>query len=994
MRLHTMRLCAFGPYAAEQVIDFERLASSGLFLLEGPTGAGKTAILDAITFALYGGLSGEGSGQDRMHSDFAGPDAEPSVTVEFSLRGQRYRITRVPEHRRLKKRGQGYTTAPMQVHLERRDGGRWASLSSNKAEVGDLVTEAVGLSRAQFTQVMLLPQGDFARFLQCGDDERRALLTRLFGTELYDRITAELERRRTEAFRQRDESRAKIADALSAAAEAAGLDQAARADLLTLPGPDRAVRLKDIGAELAAAAAAAAADQACAEGRLATARAADTLARQRAERMVRLTGALAKLREHEATRPGHEQGKAVLAGARQAEPVRPLLAAASEAEATAGVARAGLLRLARQPDADMLAGRGGPAAAARAEQAAQQAAQLQHLVDEEAGLAGQEAALAGQEQSAAQAAARVSALTEARSELPGRISRLEGECAQARTAAGGLAGARARLGTLARQLAAARRVAGLAPELAAAQADHQAAVDHHQGLVDEHQALVDARLGGIAAELAGQLADGEACPVCGSCAHPDPAHAGLGAVAPEEVAAAREQRDDAATERDRLDREHAELAREMAGCAAVADGRSVAGLTGEADQLAAAVAAAEQAAADLTRLEAALAAARAEQAAIDGDLLAAREQAAALAGQAAAVRETLTGLRERLGAAASGHPSVAAQQAVLREGAAVDRALATALDELADAIAGQERAQAHAQREAEARGFASLAQAQAAALEPGELAGLDEEVATWAATLASLTAAAQDADLAGLDAAGADVAEQAAQAAAAELALAADAEAGARSSRDSAGHRAGRFGERQEDVHRAEAEHERLAERTEPVIRLAALAKGTDGHRRVALTTYVLRHWFSQVVAAANVRLAAMSAGRYELKRTDEGENRRARSGLTLAVADRHTGEDRSPASLSGGESFYTSLALALGLADVVKAGAGGVDLDTLFIDEGFGSLDAGTLDQVMAVIDDLRDRGRVVGIVSHVADLKDRVPERLEVRRLPDGSSTVKVVA
>jgi exonuclease SbcC len=111
-------------------------------------------------------------------------------------------------------------------------------------------------------------------------------------------------------------------------------------------------------------------------------------------------------------------------------------------------------------------------------------------------------------------------------------------------------------------------------------------------------------------------------------------------------------------------------------------------------------------------------------------------------------------------------------------------------------------------------------------------------------------------------------------------------------------------------------------------------------------------------------------------------------------VTDRHTGTDRSPASLSGGETFYTSLALALGLADVVRAEAGGVDLDTLFIDEGFGSLDAATLDEVMAVIDDLRDRGRVVGIVSHVPDLKDRVPERLEVSRLPDGSSAMRVVA
>ncbi|HEX9519355.1 MAG TPA: SMC family ATPase, partial [Streptosporangiaceae bacterium] len=181
MRLHRLELQAFGPFATPQRIDFDLLASGGLFLLEGPTGAGKTTVLDAITFALYGGLAGEDAAEDRLHSHFADPALEPSVTCEFSVRGVRYLIARVPEHRRPKRRGHGFTTEPMRVHLQRREGGRWVSMSSNKAEVGDLITDLVGLSRVQFTQVLLLPQGEFARFLRCDDDARRAVLTKLFG---------------------------------------------------------------------------------------------------------------------------------------------------------------------------------------------------------------------------------------------------------------------------------------------------------------------------------------------------------------------------------------------------------------------------------------------------------------------------------------------------------------------------------------------------------------------------------------------------------------------------------------------------------------------------------------------------------------------------------------------------------------------------------------------------------------------------------------------
>jgi DNA repair protein SbcC/Rad50 len=994
MRLHTLELRAFGPYAAGQRIDFGRLAASGLFLLEGPTGAGKSTILDAITFALYGGLAGEESGEDRLRSHFADPAAEPSVMLEFSLHGTCYRVTRTPEHRRPKKRGEGLTTVGSSVHLERMEAGIWRSLTSNKAEAGEIVTEAVGLNREQFTQVMLLPQGEFARFLRARDDDRRELLTKLFGTQLYDRVTAELDRWRYDAARLREQAALAVSAAVSAAAEAAGLDAAGRTELLSLPRADRETRLKEESEGLAETMAVTGEGLELAVARVAASRVAAERAGQQAALMARLTQALADLRRHEETRAEHDRRAAALNAARRAEPVRPLLAALAEADAAAGRARDELLGLIPGPGADMLAGHGGARARERAEAAERDAAGLQHLADVEGGLPAQEAELAAQEEAARKASGRVAALEEARAGLPARIAQLEGERDQATTTAGGLDTARARLDEITVRRDAACAAAGLGPQVEAAHAAMQAAVDAHQALVDAHQAGVNALLGGMAAELAAQLTAGEPCPVCGSPEHPAPAHPQPDAVSASDVAGLAEQRDEAERGRARREEEWSRLDRERADLTAAAGGRAMEELATEAETLAGAIAVGERSAADAGRLTGELAKARAELEAGAAGVRDAAAREAAASQQAATTRATLGALRADLARAAQGHLSVAARQSALIEAAAQDRAVAGALDQLSAVLASRGNAHRQAEREASAQRFASLEEAREAVLEPAGQVALAADVESWAGALARLKAAVQADELAGLDPDRAAEIHARAETARAALARAEEAEQEVRIAHEAARAKAGRLGERLADVGNAEDQLDKLAEETEPVIRLAALAKGTEGHRRVSLTTYVLRHWFSQVVAAANVRLAAMSSGRYELKRTDEGGTRRERAGLTLAVTDRHTGTDRSPASLSGGETFYTSLALALGLADVVRAEAGGVDLDTLFIDEGFGSLDAATLDEVMAVIDDLRDRGRVVGIVSHVPDLKDRVPERLEVRRLPDGSSATRVVA
>jgi len=1070
MRLHQLEVTAFGPYVAPQRIDFARLSSSGLFLLDGPTGAGKTTILDAITFALYGGLAGTGAAEDRLRSHFAPPDAVPSVQLEFAVAGVTYRVSRVPEHQRPKKRGEGFTTEAAQVHLERREGAGWASLTASKAEAGELITELIGLNRAQFTQVMLLPQGEFARFLQAADDERRVLLSRLFGTELYDGITGWLDQRRAAAQRDRAQARTAIDTAVSAAAEAAGLDGAARTELLGLPPADRATRLKELSTELASHAAVTADGLELAAARAAELLAACEQARHRSAVMTRLTTARDRLAAHEAARGEHADRAARLAAAQRAEPVRPLLAALADADQAAAAAAAALDDLAPGPGqlspevgqlgrgagqlgrgagqlgrgagqlsrgpgergtapaappgqpsagppgpaldaaapggtrpaqaapggvaADGLAAGGAGAVRDRAQAAEQDAAGLQHLAAAEAGLPARLAALAGLRQAAADAGRLAGSLEAAQQELPQRIAALDEQLAAARLLGAALAGLREQLVAVSQRASAAGRLAGLQQRLAAQDSVLRAAVDAHQALVDEHQRLMEARLAGMAAELASQLTDGAPCPVCGSAAHPAPARAGAGQVSGADVSAAASRRDAAWAERSRLTDEREALAGEVAGCAALAGGGTEAGLAAEAAALTGQLAEAEQAAVDAGRLETEIADRRAEQDRVSAEL---REAVAAVAtaqAQAASAAGDVAAAQQDIAAAAQGYPSVAGRQAALRAAAGADRELAAALDTLAAARAEQARAQARAGQESAARGFGQPDQARAVLLSPAQQDELAAQVSAWTETLAGLRAAVDADDLAGLDPAQAGQVHAAAQTAADALARAEQAEQEARQAHQGWTGRAARLDQRLAELDAAQAGADQLDEETAPVISLAGLAKGTDGQRRVALTTYVLRHWFGQVVAAANVRLSAMSSGRYELRRTDEAGSRRERAGLTLAVIDRHTGAERSPRSLSGGETFYTSLALALGLADVVKAEAGGVDLDTLFIDEGFGALDTDTLDQVMAVIDELRDCGRVVGIVSHVTDLKERVPERLEVRRLPDGSSTVQVIA
>jgi exonuclease SbcC len=1009
MRLHSLTLRAFGPFATEQSVDFDRLSESGLFLLEGPTGVGKTTILDAITFAIYGGLTGTaGAASDRLHSHFADPNVEPRVVLDFSVGDARHRVTRSPEWQRPKKRGDGFTRAQAQVHLERWSHGTWRSLSSNKAEVGEELTELIGLNRDQFTQVVLLPQGEFARFLRSGDDERRELLTRLFGTELYDRITEQLAQRRVVAGRALDEARERTSRAIAAAAEAAGLDPERQLRLHELDHTVQRAELTQLRDLLARQQLEASTEVTVAADECAAATLIHQQNCQLVDLLTRLESAYARLDAHAAGREDHLSEAARLGSARRGAPLAALIELLDDQirvvtqrrrEALAADPQVGsrlvaaIEALREDTDADALA----EVVADLARQARHwdhTATSLSEMVEIEHTLPQRRDTVTVAQERADVAIKRRRHLEDRRSELPELLTHLRDDLATAREARSNVVTMTAQRDRLKAQLSAARDAEILRSQLTGARLEQQTATEAHLRAVEKHLLLVELRLSGMAAELAGTLAPGHGCVVCGSSDHPHPAPPTLDLATAADVATAAHARAVAESARNTSNAEVAELDRRYTGAVVGAGGDSTAVLIDRVETNATLLTDLESLAGEIDGIVTRLTEREVEQNRLTDQLDdAVRTEAGAELALVTATADLVTadsGVHD----AQDSFDSVLARQLDARGRAQALASLGLAVDGLSRASTALTEMARRADAGAQGAGFTDLAAARAALLGPAALLTLQERVSGWRELDAQLSATVAAPEFAGLDRADLQAARAAATTTAEQLSTAQQRDHDARAALAHADHRLNRFSERSDQVIAAIRGQQQTATANQVAVHLADLAKGTVGQRRVTLSTYVLRHWFAQVVDAANLRLAAMSSGRYRLVRTDVGAHKRERSGLTLSVIDEHTGEQRSTASLSGGETFYTSLALALGLADVVKAEAGGVELDTLFIDEGFGSLDTETLDQVMAVIDDLRDRGRVVGVVSHVAELKDRIGERLEIRRLVDGSSRVRLVA
>ncbi|MFF1921155.1 AAA family ATPase [Streptomyces sp. NPDC058221] len=1014
MRLHKLGITAFGPFGATQEIDFDALSAAGIFLLHGPTGAGKTSVLDAVCYGLYGAVPGaRQSPGTSLRSDHAPADLPTEIRLELTVGGRRLEITRRPAQPRPRKRGGGYTTEKAQSWLREYDAEEgWRALSRSHQEIGEEITQLIGMSRDQFCQVVLLPQGDFARFLRADAEARGKLLGRLFDTRRFAAVEerlAELRRAAETQVRAGDEKILAVAQRIAQAAGPAGgecpLPEAQPGE----PG------LADAVLEWAATARSSARERlditasvlTGAENRQAATRLELEAERELAGLQQRYEETRRRAAAVEAGRPEHDRAQEQLKRARKADLVAPALELREEA--------AQAYRRAVTARDRSRAGLPGDLADAGAEQLTA----LERRLREELG--GLDAARRAERRSAEidsernalerQARADDELIRDAESWLAGweatrhrlhtRIEAAQEAATRAELLAGRLEPAR-------RRLDAARRRDALAAEASDAEGRLGAARERALATRESWLDLRERRLRDIAAELARELVEGEACTVCGSAEHPQPARAGDGHVdqATEEAAEAAHRRaEQARTEaehalgavRERYAAARAEAAdtgdgqaADASGGAQKADGEAraaeptvealaelVSALTGQHTE-------AHRTATGTHAAREALAAAEREQEQRAGDRQQAERRAAARTSRREGLDAEQTALEEVLAQARGESGSVTEHAALLQRRIVLLVEAAGTLREEENAAVRLKEADGRLADSAFRAGFDTPQSAAETVLPDSRQRELQHLIDVWqaeAAAVADRLAETQARAAAGRPPAAPDTAQAAYDTAERLLRDGSGAHAAARERCTELARLSRQAADEVRALGPVREEYERIA-------RLAGLTAGTsaDNERKMRLESYVLAARLEQVAAAASARLRRMSSGRYTLVHSDARTGGR-RAGLGLHVIDAWTGRERDTATLSGGETFFASLALALGLADVVTDEAGGVRLDTLFIDEGFGSLDDQTLDEVLDVLDSLRERDRSVGIVSHVADLRRRIPAQLEVVKERRGS-------
>ena len=921
MRPLHLTLSAFGPYAGRVEIPLEQLGERGLYLITGDTGAGKTTIFDAITYALYGEPSGDNRDPSMFRSKYAQPDTPTWVELVFSYGGKRYTVRRSPEYERPAKRGGGTTPQRAKAELHLPDG----RLVTKTREVTGEIVNIIGLDRSQFAQIAMIAQGDFLKLLLADTRSRQEIFRKLFPTRGYMVFQEKVKSESGALQRECEAARASVKqyiDGVLCPREDPMYPQWERAWAGELPIQETVELL---------------------EALLEQDRERDTQCNEELEQLdgewKAVTALLAKAEELEKAQSQLEEAQVRRETcATQWEAAQQQLEAQTAQAPQLEVLRAQLAdleaELPRYQELEQLRQN----LTAQTQSIRQQSTWLEEQGNEqqrrekELELWRQERT--GLEEAGAQRERLLGQQTRAQeqSQRLEELSTLLAGCRQARV---NLENARKRYG-VARQKA-------------------QAAQEDYTG---KNQAFLDEQAG----ILAQKLADGQPCPVCGSLTHPTPAQLSPGAPTEEELNRAKQAWEtaqqtastwsvEAGKARTALEEREGRLRSQIAHVLPECEAdqpvdQSIQEAQRKAQE------ALDQVRGQLRQVEAALA--RKRQ--LDTQIPQQEQRLGELEQAIASAREQLAGANSR-------REELQGQIHTL-EGQLRYPQAEQARQEQSD-LKGKlqrlEEAQTQAQRRANA---AQLA-----------LTGAEEAVKQ----LTHLVEQSQPVDLVAQRARSQELTLRRAQLTAIQREL---------HTRLTTNRTA------LEQIQGKTAQLTQLEQRYTWVRALSNTVNGTlPGKEKIALETYVQMTFFDRILRRANLRLLVMTGGQYELKRRREAAGSRGQSGLEMDVIDHYNGTERSVKSLSGGESFQASLALALGLSDEIQSSAGGIRLDTMFVDEGFGSLDEESLSKAMGALGDLAQGNRLVGIISHVSELKEKIDKQIVVRKDRTGGSRVEIV-
>ena len=856
---------AFGPYAGETVIDFEKLQGRHLFLICGPTGAGKTTILDAMCYALYGKTSGDRTGE-KMRSDYADSSERTEVIFDFMLGDKTYRATRSPAQMVDKKRGSGQTLAAMQASLSELEDGK--EINTLRTGIEEAAGKLIGLNADQFCQVILLPQGDFRKLLVAKADEREAILKQLFKTQRFSEFKDRLKDRLDAKVREKMEKQTREDQILSTAGAAdekqlASIVEEAEKSLqeaveTTRKQEKESNEFREVyQKETALMGHFTELDKALKQ---------DAALKNEEGRMKEMEASLSLIRSARELAPYFDQLDGITREGRQE--AQKLKTAKADMETYARLNET-LEKRIQELDAMK----------EKREEERKTALKMQDLVPK--------AKLYG---------AAVQALKNAQNAL----SRAEEETKRLQASA-----------------EAARK-----------------ARDAQKGKAD---AVRKSYIDGQAFLLAEGLEDGVPCPVCGAIHHPAPARGGDHVAKAEDVERAQKEYERASAAYDRAN-DAKEKHSTGAYAKAVSDHAKADAQMKTLEEIPEAYRDPKFLEMESTRLLADIR--KWEQ---DKETAAAqlRKAGADLSASQAACRNAEERREELV-------KKYRETESVLKE--ASDKAGFQSLDECKEW---------YKKKDTEESVRKTLEQYRADRKSTEERIKAEEQA----------TAGKERPDMLALNEKSKALQDQLKK----------------------ASERAAALKERTETLQKAVSDARAIEKELEDLRKEEGLIRGlydlTSGKKtRITLERYVLGTLLDDVANAANLRLLSMSRRRYSLHRMTD-ESGLGKGGLSLEVSDSFTGRSRPANTLSGGETFLASLSLALGLADVVQSRQGGVRLDTMFIDEGFGTLDPDSLNSAMNTLIDLQNTGRMVGIISHVPELEERIDARLRVTPAEKGS-------